>query len=291
MFGRKRRRRRSEMRLGVQSISYETKKSKSTFSLKPVVRFWRERGATVTGWILLLLLGWLFYVLFTDPIFFISGAEITGNEAVSIREIYQAGGIDRQSVFWINPAEVAERVMQLPNIKTASVRVSLPARLSIEVVERRPELLWQTDETIWWVDEEGTIVPPKGDVSDMPRIIDDDRQPVEAGYHIDPTIIQGAQTLRMLAPDVSVIRYSRAQGLTVATPEGWPVYLGDGRRIKTKLVVLTAVLVDLKERNITPQFIDLQDPLRPFYKPRKIIRIGELVVDEPQPTPNFLPRP
>ena len=143
------------------------------------------------------------------------------------------------------------------------------------MVERRPELLWQTGETVWWVDQEGMIVPPKGDVRGMMRVIDDDLQPLEPGYQIDPILVEGAQTLHMLVPDVSVVRYSRLQGLTVATPEGWPVYLGDGREIRAKLVVLTALLADLKDRNITPDFIDVRDPLQPFYRPQSIIRIGQ----------------
>ena len=71
------------------------------------------------------------------------------------------------------------------------------------------------------------------------------------------------------------MRYSRAQGLAVSTPEGWPVYLGDGSEIKAKLVVLTALLADLRERNITPLMIDVRDPLRPFYKPQAVIQIAQ----------------
>ena len=269
----KRRRRRSEMRLGTPTINYQTTASRPSFSLTPVLKFWQIRGAKLSGIFTLILLGWMLYSLFTTPLFFVYGAEIRGNAAVSAREIYLAGGMDSQSVFWINPAEVVKRITTLPNIKSASVSISLPAQVTINVVERRPELLWQTDETIWWVDEEGTIVPPKADISGMLRIIDDDRQPLVAGYKIDPTIVEGVQTLRVLAPEVSVIRYSRAQGLIVATLEGWPVYLGDGSEIRAKLVVLTAILADLKERNITPRYIDVRNPLRPVYQPLNVIRI------------------
>ncbi len=277
MFGGRKRRRRSELRLGVQSINYETTIFQPRLSVTPAVKFWQARATKLSGVLTLLLVGGAFYFLFTSPVFFVYEAEIQNNTAVSGREIYLAANIDSQSIFWINPVDVATRVAALPNIKSAAVSVSLPARVAIRVVERRPELLWQTGETIWWVDQEGTIVPPKGDVTGMLRIIDDDRQQFQAGYQIDPKIIKGAQTLRMLAPTLSVIRYSRAQGLTVATPEGWPVYLGDGDEVKAKLVVLTALLADLEERNVTPVYIDVRNPLRPFYKPVSVIRIGQPV--------------
>jgi cell division protein FtsQ len=276
MFGvKKRRRRRSELRLGTKTVNYQTTASRPRLSISPVLRFWQLRGAKLSGLVILAWLGWVVYILFSTPLFFAYGAEIQGNIAVSGREIYAASGVDSQSVFWINPVEVVDRILTLPNIKSASVSVSLPAKITIEVVERRPEILWQTDETIWWVDEEGTIVPPKGNIDGMLRIIDDDRQPLQAGYRIDQTIVKGAQMLRIMAPDVSVIRHSRQQGLTVATPEGWPVYLGDGSEVKAKLIVLTALLADLEERNVTPAFIDVRNPLRPFYRPKNIIEIGQ----------------
>ncbi len=279
----RRRRRRSEMRLGVEPIhyEYETTAVRPRLKITPVLKFWQARGTKLIGLVALVLLAWAFYTLFTEPRFFVLGAEIHGNVAVSTQEIYTVSGIDNQSIFWINPEKVVERITGIPNIKSAAVAVSLPAEIVIEVVERRPEILWQSGETTWWVDEEGVIVPPKGDVTGMLRIIDDDLQSLEPGYQIDPAIVEGAQTLHLLVPEVSVIRYSRSQGLAVATPDGWPVYLGDGREIKAKLVVLTALLADLKTRNITPLFIDVRDPLRPFYKPKSIIRMAQPVQQGP----------
>lgn len=287
----KQRRRRSELRLGTPAINYEATAFQPRFTVTPILDFWQTRGVKLSSLLLLALLGWLLYLFFTRPAFFVRTAEIRGNEAVSAREIYGVSGVDRQSIFWINPAEVVKRITTLPNIKSATVSLALPAQVVIEVTERRPELLWQTGQILWWVDQEGTVVPPKEDLTGMLRIIDDDRQPLQPGYQIDFNIVQGAQTLRVLAPDVSVIRYSRLRGLTVATPEGWPVYLGSGSEIKAKLVVLTAVLADLKERNITPAYVDMRDPLRPVYKPASLIQIGQPGANKsatpapPRPTP------
>jgi hypothetical protein len=108
----------------------------------------------------------------------------------------------------------------------------------------------------------------------MLRIIDDDQQPVEPGRQIDPNIIKGTQRLRRFAPNLSLVRYSRANGLTVATSEGWPVYLGAGEEIEAKLVVLTTILADLKARNIIPAYLDIRNPLRPVYRPNAVIQIG-----------------
>jgi len=270
------------LRLGAQQTKYETTATQPALSFSPVVHFWKLRGAQVVGVFILAVVLWGLYSLFTTPAFFVYGAEISGNEALSKKEIYAAGQIDSQSVFWINPKKVAERVSQLPNVKSASVSITLPARVKINVIERRPELLWQTGDKIWWIDEEGTVVPPRTEVESMLRIIDDDMQPLEAGYQIDSTVIKGAQALRLLAPNVSVIRHTRALGLIVSTPEGWPVYLGDGSEMRAKLVVLSALLPDLREEEDPPLYIDLRDPLRPVYKLKP--------KPKPPPAPAIVPR-
>ncbi|MCB9102175.1 MAG: FtsQ-type POTRA domain-containing protein [Anaerolineales bacterium] len=287
----KRRRRRSEMRLGAQAIKYQTTAAKSALSMAPFVDFWQARGVKFSGLLALGGLIWVIYFLFTSSSFFVYGAEIRGNVAVSAREIYAASQIDSQSIFWISPAQVERSIEALPNIKSASVMVKLPAQVTIEVAERRPQLLWQSGDTVWWVDEEGTVVPPKAEMEDMLKIIDDDRQPLEVGYQIDSSLIKGAQTLRILAPDVRVVRHARATGLMVATPEGWPVYLGDGVDIKAKLMVLSALLPQLRENERPPAYIDLRDPLQPVYRIVPEVRIEPPPLRQPVPVRPTVPPP
>jgi cell division septal protein FtsQ len=279
----KRPKRRSELRLGAQAINYQTTSIRPNLSLTPAVKFWQDRGVKLSGLAILAGLGWTLYFLFTSSAFFIYGAEIRGNVAVSVREIYNVAGIDSQSVFWVSPAEITRRIQTIPNIKSAAVAVRLPARVLIQVEERRPQLLWKTGDTVWWIDEEGTVVPPKAKVEDMLTIIDDDRQPLAAGFQIDPTIIKGAQTLRLLAPDVRNIRHTRRYGLIVATPEGWPVYLGDGSEMKAKLVSLSALLPSLHEAELEPGYIDLRDPLRPVYRLKPDLEVQYPVRPQLQP--------
>ncbi|HMQ50502.1 MAG TPA: FtsQ-type POTRA domain-containing protein [Anaerolineae bacterium] len=287
----KRPKRRSELRLGTQAINYETTSIRPNLSLTPAVQFWQDRGVKLSGLVILTGLISALYVLFTSSAFFVYGAEIRGNVAVSAREIYNVAGIDSQSVFWIRPAEITQRIQAIPNIKSASVAVRLPARVLIQVEERRPQLLWKTGDTVWWIDEEGTVVPPKANMEDMLTIIDDDRQPLEAGYQIDQTIIKGAQTLRVLAPDVRNIRHTRRYGLIVATPEGWPVFLGDGSDMKAKLVSLSALLPSLHEEEREPGYIDLRDPLRPVYRLKPEIEVQVPVRPQLRPAvpPNLQP--
>src|SRR5687768_14875401 len=145
MFGvKKRRRRRSELRLGLQASNYQSTTLRPSLSITPVLKLWQLQGPKISGVVALLLLSLMFYMFFTNPAFFVYSAEIKGNVAISAREIYTASGVDSQSVFWLNPARVAANVGELPNIKWASVSIVLPAQVVIEIVERRPQLVWQT---------------------------------------------------------------------------------------------------------------------------------------------------
>ncbi|MEM7345145.1 MAG: hypothetical protein AAF485_12945, partial [Chloroflexota bacterium] len=74
-----RRRRRSELRMGVPSISYETTKVQPRLSLSPVITFWKQHGSRLVSGLLLLLLGIGLYILFSSPTFFIYNADIRGN--------------------------------------------------------------------------------------------------------------------------------------------------------------------------------------------------------------------
>lgn len=280
--------RRSEMRLGKRTFEYETAAFQPRLSLSPMLRSWQIQSAKIGAILLLFISIWLVYKLFTTPMFFVYGAQIQGNTAVSKQEIYQVSQIHLQSIFWLSPSEIESHIMALPNIKSAQVTLRLPAQVVIEVTERTPELLWQSGATTWWVDQEGTIVPPKGDTQGMLRIVDADQQAMEVGYQIDLTIIKGAQILQLLVPGLSQIQHSREHGLTVATAQGWPVYLGDGSEMKQKLVSLTAVIAHILETQITPLYIDMRDPLRPVYKEQPPIEIPQPFNNLPlrQPTRN-----
>ena len=279
MFPFKKSPRRSELRLGKRATNYQI--AIFTRLLTPVIQLVQHHKIRLSGGLLLVSLLTIFYMLFTNPMFFVYGADIQGNAAVSNKEIYLVSNLHNQSVFWLDVETISANITALPNIKIAQVKVSLPAHVTIQVEERNPELLWETGQNIWWVDSEGVVVPPRGDTEGMLRIIDNDQQPLDVGYKIDPTIIRGAQMLQMLVPGLSAIQHSRAKGLTVATPQGWPVYLGDGSEMQRKLSSLTAVLTQIKTESLTPLYIDLRDPLRPVYREKQIIPIQQ---------PMFAPR-
>lgn len=255
--------RRSQRRLGTQ---YTSTAQHVRLSLAPVTGRWQAAGSRLTAALLLVMLGWAIYAIFDSPNFYVYGAEVQGNAAVTSDEVYATSGLEGMSVFWVHPAGVAARLETLPNVKSAWVQVRLPARVTISIEERTPALTWQTGDARWWVDAEGVILPPRAELPNALTIIDTDAQPVSPGQLLDPSVLDAALALRRLLPELPVMHYSHTTGISFTTREGWPVYLGDGQDMDAKLTVLVALRKDLLARGVSPEFIDVQSVQRPFYR-------------------------
>jgi cell division septal protein FtsQ len=255
--------RRSQRRLGTQ---YPSTARQVRLSLAPIAGRWQAYSSRLMAALLLVILGWATYAIFDSPNFYVYGAEIQGNAAVTPEEIYAASGLEGTSVFWVDPAAIVTRLEALPNVRSAQVKVRWPARVIISIEERTPELIWQTGDARWWVDAEGVIVPPRSDLSDALTIIDSDAEPLSPGQRVDPSILDAAQALRRLLPELPVMHYSHTTGISFTTREGWPVYLGDGQNMEAKLTILVALRQELLARGVSPEFIDVQFVERPFYK-------------------------
>jgi cell division septal protein FtsQ len=255
--------RRSQRRLGTQ---YHTSAKHVRLSLTPAVNRWQGLGSRFITTLLLVILGWAIYAVFDSPNFYVFAAEIQGNTAITPNEIYAVSDIEGMSAFWINPHDVEARIESLAGIKSAQVKIRLPARVIIKVEERSPELIWQTGDARWWIDAEGTVVPPRGDLPGALTIIDSDAQPVAPGQQLDPQILAATHSLHRLLPELPVMNYSRSTGLSFTTAEGWPVYLGDGKNMDAKLTILVALRKELLAKGVSPQFIDVRFVERPFYK-------------------------
>jgi len=261
-------RRRSERRLG-KTQTLESRTVVSAFAVRPALGFWQMNSSRIIGLLTLLLFVWIGYLLFRYDAFYVYTADIQGNHILGADEIYAASGVHTLSVFWIDPKTVKNNVERLPNVKSARVKVTLPANVRIEVEERQPEVVWQSGEDLWWIDNEGTFVTPKEGVEAAAgrlRIIDTDERKVRVNDTIDTAIIRGAQIVHEQKPEVEQIYHSEYYGLYYFTLDGWPVILGKASNIPTKLAVADAMISDLQIRQITPTFIDVRNPRRGVYK-------------------------
>ena len=91
--------------------------------------------------------------------FAIKAVTITGARDLSEAEVLSLAGVSpRNSLVFLNVADIRQRLKMVPLIKEASVSKLYPNRLLIEVEERQPFALWQKDGAVSIVASDGTPI-------------------------------------------------------------------------------------------------------------------------------------
>jgi cell division protein FtsQ len=106
----------------------------------------------------------------------IKAVTIAGEAELSEAEILSAAGIGpRNSLPFLDVASVRERLKTLPLVKEVAVTKFYPDRLLIEVEERQPSALWQTDGVVHVVAADGAAIDALRDrrFANLPLVVGD----------------------------------------------------------------------------------------------------------------------
>src|SRR6202011_6247539 len=96
--------------------------------------------------------------------FSIKAVTIAGERELKEQDILAVAGIGpRNSLLFLELAKIRERLKQLPLVKEAAVTKLYPDRLLIEIEERQPFALWQSDGQVQIVAADGVAVAPMRD--------------------------------------------------------------------------------------------------------------------------------
>lgn len=234
------------------------------------------RRFLVSRWWALLLLGTLLGGVaygYADSRFFVYHAEIKGVRYLDAQAIYRAAGVDKQSVFWIDPQGVAQRIIALDGVKAVRVRCSLPAVVSIEVEEREPTVLWRSlpGKHDWWLDAEGVVLPYNGDPYSERTVfvVDASDLPLRVGDSIQPEgLVQSVLRMAAVLPGARVFYYEAERGLSFSHQTGssqWPVFVGTGEDLQRKIQVVQVLTKYLVSKGIRPSYVDVRWADRPLY--------------------------
>ena len=187
-------------------------------------------------------------------------------------ELWSLADIDGWNVFWIDAADVRERVMSHPYVADATVRVApFAAKVTVDVVPERPIALWVTDAGTRWLLDDGTALEPRGETP--PGLLEIIDGPAEAtmpgapaGTAIDPAVLASAQGVASRLPGAAPLRYNRQIGLNFRLPDRpfW-VYWGDGGDVELKLENLAVGEQLLADGRLEGEVIDVRFD-RPYVK-------------------------
>ncbi len=230
------------------------------------------------GILLSLLLGAILYFAATLPQLHAAPAQVTGNERISADEINAALGSTGQSIFLLTNADLESRLrLNYPDLRSVHVAVSLPNRITVNVVERKPVVLWQQGNAFTWIDADGVAFRPRGQASGLIAVAaagaPPAATPTTAADPLSPTPFIPAdlvQAIRTIAPDVpqgTLMEYDPKYGLGWADSRGWKVFFGySASDMPVKLQVYKSLVDSLTQQGIQPTFISVQYANAPYYR-------------------------
>lgn len=193
--------------------------------------------------------------------FKVSELRINGVSYGDSIEVAAQTNAEARSIFEVDAESVAERVTKLPYVQSASVELELPNRLVVDVVERQPVVIWQTEGATVAVDAYGVVVgEPKN--LDLPTVQATGLVP-EPGGSVSQPVVAAVQAIASQVADVAQIDWSESAGLLVTLNDGRTIDFGIAEQLPAKLTVYQAMQAQLPE---DWQSLDLSVPTRPAYR-------------------------
>ncbi|MFH0929721.1 MAG: FtsQ-type POTRA domain-containing protein [Candidatus Moraniibacteriota bacterium] len=259
----------------------------------------RERKfSRVLFWLLLLgFLGICGYILLFSPYLDVDAVSIDGNQDISKREIADQvaesiGGkyfniFPKRNFFFVNKKDInAALESNFDQLEVASIEKKFPGIISIQVTERKPELVWCSGGVCYFVDRGGLAYGGAVGTNEELRergfltVIDDSAVPVDLGKtKISPDYIGFIEAANLMLRDD--LRLDPAESfhtagiasreISVKNQEGWTVKLGSEFSIEdAKKVIQTLFEKELNEevrKNL--DYLDLRIKNKIYYKIRQ----------------------
>jgi len=221
--------------------------------------------------------------------FQISTIHLKGAERLTPEIVLSKLDLAGTPIIKIEPETIQKRVeASFPDIKNPRVSISLPAKITIQLEEREPLILWEQEGSLKWIDAEGVVFPALGEADIVqkvlaagnppaaPRVVDLEMD-IETGVishqleevtpQTTPKFVEAILSLTPVVPEGSELLFDPQFGLGWRDPMGWLVYFGqDTTNIATKLSEYQTILAVLDQQDIIPALISLEFIHAPYYR-------------------------
>lgn len=237
------------------------------------------------------------FLLFTSSEFEVHQIQTIGFQRLTANDLNAVIDTTGESLIWfdVNQAK-QDLLLAFPEIKQLEISIAFPNEVRIEAIERQPVLLWQTEKQAYWLDNEGVLIPPRGEVGELltihasaaPPIIHTTSQNLSDlgtknaqesltqlsaaqlmgwGEMVDPILIDAANQLRNFIPPDANILYNHTHGLGWKAEQGWDVYVGlTLNDINYKLNAYQALIDKFSKEGKNPSMVSLEFAQRPYYR-------------------------
>ena len=240
----------------------------------------------------------MIYFLLSAPLFIVQQLETDGLNRLTSADLNSVLDINGKSIVWMNATKAeSDLASAFPELSEINIGVVLPNHIKISAFERQPVLSIQMEDKSYWVDDEGVLIPSRGEpgellvihASAMPPVIKtvEKTEPVNEhpnlispdvnsfsiaqiqgyGDQIDPLVVDAAFKLSLEIPAGSKILYNSNHGLGWKSEGGWDVFVGlTLDKIEYKLNAYDAMISKLNEEGIAPSMVSIEYLHAPYYR-------------------------
>jgi hypothetical protein len=236
------------------------------------------------GWrllsgMLVAILGFALYNLLYSPIFQVADIQVEGLRRLSKQDLNAVADILSKSILFVDPAEVeAGLLAAFPDLESVTVKVGIPAKVTIAAQERRPVLTWDRGGSSLWVDASGVTFPPRGENGPVVRVVaetlptlspanEEGTAALPRSEKIPADLVAAVVAMAEMAPENTPIIFDPVHGLGWEDANGWQVFFGlDTQDMSEKLNVYRVLAKRLKKLAPRPQFVSVEYLHAPYYR-------------------------
>lgn len=258
----------------------------------PIIQFnWQWVSAFLTLAFLVLAL-----LLTNLSIFAVNRIEVEGIQRITAADIQSVVQNTAHSVFTLDRQKSLDAIgIAFPELKDIRLSISLPDGVKISAVERQPIIAWKTGDQLYWIDAEGIVMQPRGEIGELLTVSSDSTPPMvkpvaevesivdyaetvvdneteavtpeDAINYINPVVLKAAIQMSAIMPQGASLVYDSLAGIGWNDPGGWKVFFGnDLENIQFKQVEYQAIIEELNRQGITPVMVSVKHVDSPYYR-------------------------
>lgn len=203
-----------------------------------------------------------------SPQFTVQEVRVSGAQALDEREVLRLAGARGESIWLVDTDQITARLLESAYVEQASVRVELPDLLAIDLVERRPEVRWQSGGVNFLVAADGRVLGPDqtSPLTNTLVIADQSGRPLEPNDMVDAGALRLGQLIALRLPEElgispAGIAWDAQSGVFITTGDGRTIIFGGDDGVDRKISILGMLLKD----GTAFTYLDLR-PSTPYYR-------------------------
>lgn len=211
------------------------------------------------GVVIAIFVGWFFLA---SPVFRITSVEINGE--ASPETIATVNELVGKNIFLIGNKKAKTTILKLqPAIKTINIRRGLLHTVLVDLVERDPVMVWETQGKRYLVDKDGIVYKQMD--GDFPRVVDNKNLPIQFGSAIaDQTFITYVRRIKTDLGDITHLNFDYVSvpettfQINITTKQSITIKIDTSRDLDEQLTDAAYVLDHNKDS--IKQYIDVRIP-------------------------------